>query len=115
MVVVPFGEAGAVTDYVFRETVAGVEEAGDGHESTGAADDFAGDHFGVTRTKGMKHATAGDGAADDRRERGESGGIFIPGAGEQFVGACKVGVGERRHSLVYALKNPRRKEENRGG
>ena len=107
------GQARAVTDNVFRKAITRIEEAGDGHESAGASDDFARDHFGVTRTKGMEHATGGDAMADDGREGREGSGVFLAGLGEQFGGAGVVRISEGRHALVYARKPAGRKAENR--
>src|SRR5690606_38636536 len=95
VVIVALGEAGAVADDVFRKPVAGIEQAGDGHETAGAADDLAGDHFGVPGPEGVQHAPVGDGLADLRRGGGDHGRVDLAGAVEQIGGGGEVAVGGR--------------------
>lgn len=95
--VVALGEAGAVADDVFRKAHAGVEEAGDGHEAAGAADELAADDLAVAAAEGVKHAAGGEGIGDEAAGGLEGGLVKLAGFGEEIGGGGVVSFGEGGH------------------
>ena len=68
-----------------------------------AADNLARDDFAVSAPEHMDDLAARHRCADDRRKRGEGGGVFLPCAREHFAGAIEIGVGERGHEEATLL------------
>ena len=95
LAVVAFYERGAVADEVLDEAGGGVVNGRDAHEAAGAADDFAGDDLAVAGAERVDHLAAGDGGAEDRRERGNGRGIVLPGGRKERETAVVIGGGQR--------------------
>ena len=95
--VVALDELRAVARQIFNKATRGIHDAGDTHESTGAADDLAQNKFTVAGTKGVNDATLGDAGAQDGCQLRNDGSIGLPCTGEEVVGAGQVGFGKGRH------------------